>query len=161
MSDTLTYKMMCDCGAVVLEAQGTPIASVFCHCSNCRELRPVEAGEAVAWQPESVTFLKGEQDLKVEKGFGDENHIEKYSCPSCGEAVYNTNRFGSHGFSRDLIKRCYGGELPDELQPTMHIFYEDRVKDVEDDLPKFKDVPVEYGGSGVMLDNQGNVVGVE
>ena len=156
MSDALTYKMMCDCGAIELEAQGNPIASVFCHCQNCRELRAVDISDVAAWKLEDLTFKKGQHDLVIETGKGEAAHMETHSCSSCGMIVYNTNRFGSVGVSRELIKNGNGGTLPQELQPTVHLFYDDRVSDVTDDLPKFKDLPAEYGGSGVMLDKWGN-----
>jgi len=60
--------------------------------------------------------------------------------------------------AQDLVAKCNDGQLPTELEPTVHLYYEMRVKDVFDDLPKFSDFPAEFGGSGVMLDNQGNTV---
>ena len=161
MSDALNYKMMCNCGAIELEAHGEPIISIFCHCQNCRELRDVDVSDVVVWKFEDLTFKTGEHELRTEKGKGDAAHMEKHSCPSCGMVVYNTNRFGSVGISRELIKNANGGKLREELQPTAHIFYDDRVKDVADNLPKFKDIWEEDGGSGVMLDNFGNVVAPE
>jgi hypothetical protein len=146
------------CGAIEIEAQANPNDSIFCHCQNCRELRDVEVSDVVVWNFEDLTFRTGEHELKTEKGKGEASHMEKHSCPSCGMGVYNSNRFGSVGVSRELIKNANGGKVPEKLQPTAHIFYDDRVKD---DLPKFKDIWEEDGGSGVMLDNFGNVVAPE
>ncbi len=36
-------------------------------------------------------------------------------------------------------------------EPTVHVYYADRTIDVKDGLPKFKDMPAEFGGSGDML----------
>ena len=61
----------------------------------------------------------------------------------------------------DVIAKSYGSELPPELLPTLHFYYEDRVKDMKDSLPKFKDFPAEGGGSGSMMDNCGNIIAIE
>ena len=39
-----------------------------------------------------------------------------------------------------------------EFEPAFHIFYEERVMDVKDGLPKFLDKPQSMGGSGTMID---------
>jgi hypothetical protein len=36
-------------------------------------------------------------------------------------------------------------------QPTVHVNYGEKVMSVRDGLPKFKDFPKEFGGSGEML----------
>jgi len=35
--------------------------------------------------------------------------------------------------------------------PTVHVHYGEKVMSVRDGLPKFKDFPKEFGGSGEML----------
>ena len=35
---------------------------------------------------------------------------------------------------------------------TMHIYYGEKTMSVPDGLPKFKDLPKEFGGSGEMLE---------
>ena len=115
----------------------------------------------VPFAPESVRFGKGEEALQVVEPFAgnpDRNHMKKYVCPDCGEVMYNTSAFGLRVIDLELVKKGNGGVAPEELQPTAHLNYEDRVKDVEDDLPKFADLPAEFGGSGVVMDNQGNPV---
>ncbi len=47
-----------------------------------------------------------------------------------------------------LTARARGGQLPGDLQPTMHPFYRQRVIDVVDALPKYLD-----GWDGPTLDN--------
>jgi hypothetical protein len=36
-------------------------------------------------------------------------------------------------------------------KPTVHVHYGEKVMTVRDGLPKFKDFPKEFGGSGAML----------
>jgi hypothetical protein len=43
--------------------------------------------------------------------------------------------------------------LPKTFKPDKHIWYQDRIKDLDDKLPKYKDAPVEQFGSGELIDN--------
>ncbi|MDR6503660.1 hypothetical protein ACPUER_17895 [Burkholderia sp. DN3021] len=52
------------------------------------------------------------------------------------------------GEPNSLTARAHGGQLPGDLQPTMHLFYRQRVIDVVDALPKYLD-----GWDGPTLDN--------
>jgi hypothetical protein len=38
------------------------------------------------------------------------------------------------------------------LEPVMHVQYASRVMDVNDGLPKFKDFPADFGGTGEMVE---------
>ena len=48
----------------------------------------------------------------------------------------------------DVYLNCVEGI---EHQGAMHIFYGEKSMSVPDGLPKFKDMPAEFGGSGEML----------
>jgi hypothetical protein len=38
-----------------------------------------------------------------------------------------------------------------EFEPSVHVFYADKVLPIRDGLPKLKDIPAEVGGSGEMI----------
>ena len=44
------------------------------------------------------------------------------------------------------------GILDAPFEPKFHIHYAERVWFVKDGLPKFKDMPTEFGGSGETVD---------
>ena len=47
------------------------------------------------------------------------------------------------------------GKMPDAFNVgRAHIFYRSRVMDMNDDLPKFVDLPKEAGGSGEMFKSE-------
>lgn len=48
--------------------------------------------------------------------------------------------------------------LPEEMKPQRHIFYDNRLYDFFDDLPKFVDMPENFGGSGLQLTNEGKEI---
>jgi len=41
--------------------------------------------------------------------------------------------------------------LPKTFESDKHIWYQEREKDVDDNLPKYKDAPVEQFGSGELI----------
>ncbi len=43
-----------------------------------------------------------------------------------------------------------------KYEPTLHIFYSERVMDIRDELPKYADMPEEYGGSGELIEQTGH-----
>jgi hypothetical protein len=46
----------------------------------------------------------------------------------------------------------YAATIPDlSFQPQVHIHYGEKVLSIPDGLPKFKDVPEAFGGSGAQL----------
>ena len=47
--------------------------------------------------------------------------------------------------------RFYHEIMGFEYQPTLHVHYGEKVLTVRDGLPKFKDFPKDFGGSGDML----------
>ena len=50
------------------------------------------------------------------------------------------------------LEEIYPGVVPDLVhEPTVHLFYGSKTVAVKDGLPKFKDLPADFGGSGDML----------
>lgn len=63
--------------------------------------------------------------------------MRRYSCKSCGVTLFNTNAYDWIVVSQALIRKCYSNELPIDFSSDKHYFYEERVVDVSDSLPKF------------------------
>ena len=131
---TSGYNVQCDCGAIRVEMVGTPKVHAFCHCEDCRALLDVPYHSVVAWEPENVSIVSGESDA-VEYKYPTLS-MTRVFCKHCGETVYNTNAMGWRLVSQLLIRKCNDGELPDELQSDAHYFYDRRIVDINDQLPK-------------------------
>jgi hypothetical protein len=58
-------------------------------------------------------------------------------CSHCGEVLFNTNSVGWQVVSQWLIAKCNDDELPPEICSDKHFFYEQRVFDIDDELPKY------------------------
>lgn len=63
--------------------------------------------------------------------------MKRYFCSRCGEVLFNTNSMGWHVVSQLLLTKCNNDTLPEELGSNKHFFYEQRIVDVADGLPKY------------------------
>ena len=131
---TAHYHVHCDCGAIALEMRGAPRVHAFCHCEDCRALLDVPFHSVTAWDAEKVRVVSGGEDA-VEYKYPT-LEMTRVFCRHCGETLYNTNVMGWRLVSQLLIRKCNNGELPEALQSDRHVFYDRRIIDVDDALPK-------------------------
>ena len=82
-----------------------------------------------------MTIVSGEENLILYQH--PRLKMQKHFCASCGEVLFNTNGMDWRVISQLLIAKCNAGELPLELRPDKHFFYEQRVVDISDELPKY------------------------
>ena len=128
------YNAHCDCGAVELEMTGTPRVHAYCHCEDCRTLLDVPYHSITAWDADKVRITAGVEDTV------EYNHptleMTRVFCRNCGETLYNTNAMGWRLVSQLLIRKCNKDELPQELESNAHFYYDRRIVDIDDRLPK-------------------------
>jgi hypothetical protein len=137
-----TYKSGCPCGAVQLELSGEPAVQVYCHCDSCRTWLSAPIHGATLWPTPNVKVVKGADNLGLYKRT-DASH--RQFCKSCGAAVM----VGHPAIGMTDVPSVSIGGL--SFSPTIHVNYGEKVMTVHDGLPKFKDFPKEFGGSGEML----------
>ena len=128
------YRIHCDCGAVEVEMTGTPRVRAFCHCEDCRALLDVPYHSVTAWDPDQVNVTRGNGETVEYKH--PTLDMTRVFCRHCGETVYNTNAMGWKLVSQLLIRKCNDGDLPDELRSNAHFYYDRRIIDIDDPLPK-------------------------
>jgi len=140
MSDKLTAK--CFCGAVELELTGEPAAMGYCHCSDCAEWAAAPINGFSLWQPDSVKVTKGEDNIGT---FNRTENSDRKFCKTCGGHIMA----GHPGMG--LID-VYASIIPGlDHEPALHVWYGEKTVSVKDGLPKFKDMPADFGGSGDTL----------
>ncbi len=137
-----SYQGSCFCGAVEFEITGDPTVAGFCHCSDCTEWAAAPISAFTMFPPGSVRVTKGEDNVVTFNK--TENSFRKF-CKTCGGHVFtDLPVFG--------LEEIYPGVVPDLVhEPTVHLFYGSKTVAVKDGLPKFKDLPADFGGSGDML----------
>jgi len=139
---TNTYKSGCACGAVQLEISGEPAAQAYCHCDSCRSWLGAPIHAASLWPTPNVKIVKGADQLGMFKRT-DASH--RQFCKSCGAPVL----VGHPAIG--LTDVPAGSIAGFNYQPALHVNYGEKVMSVRDGLPKFKDFPKEFGGSGEMM----------
>ncbi|MCG7967437.1 MAG: GFA family protein [Candidatus Thiodiazotropha taylori] len=130
----MQYQVQCDCGRVALSMSGEPRVHAFCHCEDCRNLLDVPYHSIVAWDATQVSITSGEGQVTEYKYPTLE--MTRVFCNHCGEVLYNTNAMGWRLVSQLLISKCHDGELPEELHSNAHYFYDRRIVDIDDRIPK-------------------------
>ena len=136
-------KGSCFCGAVELRVTGDPVAMGYCHCVSCRHWAAAPVNAYTMWVPDAVEVTKGQENIVT---YNKTEKSDRKFCKTCGGHIL-TN------FTPISLIDVYAAVIPDlEFKPTRHVFYEERVINIKDGLPKFKDLPEEAGGSGEMLE---------
>jgi hypothetical protein len=132
----------CSCGAVEVAIEGDPAVQCFCHCSSCRGWLGAPIHAAALWPSAKVVVKKGADKLGL---FKKTEASHRQFCTSCGTPVLV--RHPAIGMT-DVPAGTIAGL---SFAPAMHVHYGEKVLAVRDGLPKFKDFPKDFGGSGDVL----------
>ena len=132
----------CMCGNVRVEIIGEPAVMAYCHCSSCRGWLGAPVHAAALWPTDKVNVLSGEDRLGVYKKT-DASH--RKFCRDCGTPVLVRHP------AMGMTDVPAGGVRGLAYEPGVHVHYQEKVLSVKDGLPKFKDFPKEFGGSGDTL----------
>lgn len=135
----MTYTGSCFCGAVTLEVAGEPEGMGYCHCSSCRSWSGGPVNAFSLWKPEAITVTSGAENIAT---FAKTPLSERRYCAKCGgHLMANHPPLG--------LVDVFAATLPGlPFQPGVHINYAETVLPMKDGLPKLRDFPAEFGGSG-------------
>jgi hypothetical protein len=134
-----TYKGECFCGAVHIEVTGEPESAGYCHCRSCRPWSAGPVNAFTLWKPEAVRVTAGAEHIGT---FRKTPGSERQYCTKCGGHLM-TNHPGIG------LVDVYAATLPAlKFVPAVHINYAETVLPMRDGLPKLKDFPAAFGGSG-------------
>ena len=137
-----TLKGECFCGAVQIEVSGKPEGMGYCHCRSCRSWSGGPVNAFTLWKPGAVQVTAGAEHLGV---FRKTPGSERQFCKKCGGHLMTNHP------SLKLID-VFAATLPTlKFSPGVHINYAETVLPMRDGLPKMKDFPGEFGGSGVQM----------
>ena len=134
-----TRKSGCFCGEVQVEITGEPTVMAFCHCESCRGWLGAPIHAAALWPTPNVRVVKGEDKLGL---FKRTEASQRQFCTACGSPVLI--RHPAIGLT-DVPAGSVSGL---DYKPTLHVHYGEKVLQVRDGLPKYKDFPDNFGGSG-------------
>ena len=129
----------CFCGAVKVEVTGSAVAMGYCHCRSCRSWSGAPVTAFTLWKPEDVKFTAGAEHVAT---FQKTKFSQRRYCARCGGHLMNNHP------TIGLVD-VYPATIPTlPFTPGVHINYAETVLPMRDGLPKLKDFPAEFGGSG-------------
>ena len=140
MSDTV--KGSCFCGEVEFEVTGAPAAMGYCHCVDCAAWAAAPINSFNLWAPDNVRITKGAANIGT---FNKTENAYRKFCKICGGHL-----MAEHPGMK--LVDVYASVIPGFThEPALHVFYGQKTISVKDGLPKFKDMPSDFGGSGETL----------
>jgi len=142
VSTANTYSGRCFCGEVQFEVSGEPAGMGYCHCESCRHWSAGPVNAFTLWKPEALKVTRGAASI----GTHNKTPVSyRKWCTKCGGHLFNDHP------PLGLVD-VYAAMLPKlRFEPGVHVHYQESVLPIRDGKPKFKDMPKEMGGSGVML----------
>jgi hypothetical protein len=136
------YKGECFCGAAKLEVSGVPQAMGYCHCRSCRSWSAAPVNAFTLWKPDAIRITAGAAHVAT---FQKTPLSQRQYCSKCGGHLMNNH-------PPLALVDVYAATLPTlTFKPSLHINYADTVLPMRDGLPKLKDFPAEFGGSGQQM----------
>ena len=133
------HRGSCFCGTVELTVSGAPVGMGYCHCTSCRRWSAGPVNAFTLWKPEAVRITKGEGNLAT---YNKTPMSYRKWCKTCGGHVLTDHP------GLGLVD-VYAAVLEDfSFQAGVHVNYSETVLRMRDGVPKLKDFPKEFGGSG-------------
>ena len=137
-----TYAGRCYCGAAGVEVTGPPAAAAYCHCRSCRKWHAAPVNAWAIWSEASVRVTGEVLAAEISPA------STRISCARCGGAL--ANRKPARGMVVVYAMALAGSGLG--YAPAFHIYYDERVIDMADGLPKYAGLPEAFGGTGARVD---------
>ena len=111
----------------------------YCHCRSCRSWSGGPINAFTLWKPGAVKVTRGAEHIKT---YQKTPVSERKYCDKCGGHVMNNHP------PLGLVD-VFSATLPTlPFKAAVHVNYSETVLPMKDGLPKLKDFPKEFGGSG-------------
>lgn len=126
-------KASCFCGAIRLcvDAAQKPAAVSVCHCQTCRRLTGSPMLANLVLPSSALTVTPADTASLV--SLATSKHVSRHRCNSCHSPIYATL-----GKKVVVPLSLFSPPLPESWQPQHHLYYDRRVLDIGDDLPKYR-----------------------
>lgn len=110
-----------------------PQFRMICHCSICQTFNDAEFADVSVYRMKDVN--RPAQSVVEFKTFKPPPNVKRGKCVSCGKPVIEV--FEAPLFPKlVMVPRAMLGDTVELPAPVGHLFYEGRVNDVDDALPK-------------------------
>ncbi len=138
---TSLHEGECFCGAVRIEVSGEPVSMAYCHCDSCRSWSGSPVHASTLWTTDSVEVVAGPEHIRTCQKTPQSISHRQYCARCGGHLMIHHPDFGMFD--------VFAATLPTlKFTPDLHVNYSETVLPMRDGLPKFRDFPSEFGGSG-------------
>lgn len=137
-----SYKGCCYCGAVEFRTSGAPTVAGYSHSRDFQSWSAAPMTAFGLWTIDSIMVTKGES--KIGTYNKTDNSFHKF-CTDCGGHLMTNQPDTKLVYVYTAVLEGY------EHHPQLHLNYGNKSVSVADGLPKYKDMPADFGGSGIML----------
>ncbi|KAJ5290592.1 cyclin-like protein [Penicillium atrosanguineum] len=161
----IKWRAHCQCGKVSYKLRRErPLKAKFCHCRGCQVMHGAPFQWAAIFPKEDVRFDNGTSGLSFYAAREKNTKYQtptKVSCSICRTPIMDEGRNMCLIFPQ-LIDFSHSPEEQREristFLPSCHIFYELRLRDIHDGIPKWKGIDEEsehLDDSGKPLEDSG------
>ncbi|HEY4750960.1 MAG TPA: GFA family protein [Steroidobacteraceae bacterium] len=128
------YNCQCSCGKARFNVHGRPILRGFCHCTICQAFNQAPYADITLFRAKDVD-MPGTEFLRY-KAYRPPPAVQRGTCIACERPVVEFMRMPPMPMliivpSANILDPAF---VP---RPSLHIFYNRRSADIDDDLPKF------------------------
>ena len=139
---SIVYQGTCFCGAVEIAVAGEPKAMGYCHCRSCRSWSAAPVNAFSLWSPEAVEVVSGKEHIAA---YYKTDLSHRQFCRLCGGHLMTQHP------PLKMID-VFAATIPAlAFVPQVHVNYAETVLPMHDGLPKLRDFPAEFGGSGEVV----------
>jgi len=114
----------------------------YCHCNSCRAFSGAPLVAFTIWPSGQVAVTRGTEQLR---GFNKVGTSDRKHCAVCGgHLMIDHPHLGVVDIRAAILPTV-------EFVPKSHLNYAETVLPMNDGLPKFRDLPSQIGGSGILV----------
>ncbi|MFY0663140.1 MAG: GFA family protein [Natronospirillum sp.] len=130
-----TTDISCLCGATHLRLNDQPVAQFYCHCDDCQATHGASYVGLAVFPSHAVEVLQGATVTWTYKT------LPRERCPTCGTfLIAEVPDSDLTGVKANLLP-------PRMFTPAFHIHCQHAVLPIVDDLPHYRSLPADFGGS--------------
>ena len=150
------YTASCKCGVVECTIVGKCTSEVTCHCLDCSFYQGISP--MILFPRGSLTITKGHDLSDITKSTRPNTSITRVFCKQCHTFCFaGMNAFNAVGVPYDRL--CVGSSPKLSRSRTkFHLNYSSKRTVMKDGQTKYHDMPSSLGGSGNVLDDDGNFI---
>jgi hypothetical protein len=138
----MAEKGACFCGTVTFEVSGDAQVQGICHCTDCTTWAGAPVNAFSLFPADAVKVTGGEDNIGT---YNKTPGSGRKFCKTCGGHIFTDHP------EMGMVDVYHNGVPGLTHNPSVHVFYAEKTLAIKDGLPKFKDMPSEFGGSGDTL----------